>query len=96
MLLGLIARLHPKYLIIDTCLSTSQEAIIEIRTESSPAGFLGQLAGFPSRGALERMLANCGFQFQYLNWRALGIQDWTGIEEHRDGARVTLRADFCG
>lgn len=100
MLLSMISRLRPKFLILDSCVSASADAIIEVKTEKTPAATAPMptmsVVGYPSRRALEMMLENCGFRARYVDWREMHIRDWSGIEDYRDGVRVTLRADFCG
>jgi hypothetical protein len=106
LLFSLIAALRPRHLIVDTCISPSPDAIITLRPEKMAAGlgvsaWHGPVArkcivGTPSRRALEMMLADAGFRTHAIDWTSMQIEDWTGIEDYRDGTRVTLRADFHG
>ena len=104
LLLSRIAALQPKHLIIDTCICTSADPVIEVRAESTdddaavfPSSgdvLKTSLVGYPSRRAIDLMLENFAFYFRYFDWQAMPISDWTSIEDYRDGLRVTLRGDL--
>lgn len=104
LLLSLIAALQPKHLILDSCILASADAVIEVRAESTddPAAVFPSstdllktsLVGYPSRRALELLLENFGFRFSYFDWVSMPVDDWSSIEDYRDGLRVTLRADL--
>jgi hypothetical protein len=101
-----ITRLRPRHLILDTLISPSPQPVIEIRTErttSDAAAVAGSsdvgdasLVGHPSRRALQMMLKNFGFRMHEFDWRSPPQDDWTGIEDYRDGARITMRCDISG
>lgn len=104
LLLSKIAALRPKHLIIDSCICTSPDPVIEVRAESTnddgavfPSSgdvLKTSLVGYPSRGAMDLMLENFAFRFRYFDWLAMPISEWTSIEDYRDGLRVTLRGDL--
>jgi hypothetical protein len=50
------------------------------------------LVGKPSRSALETMLTSYGWNFTYYDWRRAGIKKWRGLNDYRDGSRVSLVA----
>lgn len=102
MLLSEIKRLTPKYLILDTKISVSDLPVIELKTEDSKleGSALKQtyhnneqvLVGFPSKSALELMLANFGFSFSYFDWHNVGIQNWENIQDYQKNWRISLVA----
>ena len=105
-LFSLIAGLRPKHLIVDTCVASSADAIIVLKIEEMATGlgfsaWHGPVArtcvvGTPSRRALDMMLADAGFRIHTIDWQTMHIQDWSGIEDYRDGRRMTVRAEFDG
>jgi hypothetical protein len=103
-LLSQIAAFRPKHLILDTCIVPTPDPVIHVRTEitddpgavfASPVDLLEtSLVGYPSRLAIELMLTNFGFRYRYFDWLTMPVDNWSGIEDYRDGLRVTLRADL--
>lgn len=99
-LLSEIRRIKPKSLILDTGISAFKESVIEVIEEDSEDPRMAVkcydnryvLTGMPSKSALELMLRNMGFSFQYYNWNDGKIQNWYDIEEYRTGGRVSLVA----
>jgi tetratricopeptide (TPR) repeat protein len=101
LLLNEIKRINPKYLLLETTISTSEESIVEIMLESSEYEFNAieefedyrhVLVGWPSRKAIEAMLESIGFTYRFTNWRNLGITDWNTIEDFKEGSRMSLKA----
>lgn len=103
-LLGSIAALRPRHLILDTCIFPSADPVIHVRAEPThePGNVFPSLAdrlktslvGYPSRPAIELMLANFGFRFRYFDWLSMPVSSWESIEDYRDGSRITLRAEL--
>jgi len=96
-LLQEIKRLSPKYLILDTRISTFTEPVILLREDDpkKDQNAIGEqpiIAGLPSKSGLELMLNNVGFSFEYYNWHDKGITDWKSIEDYRNHNRVSLVA----
>ena len=102
-LLRKIARLEPKYLVIDTLISVNPAKIIEIRKEKidlESNGAIGEpgapsftVIGKPSKSALELMLQAVGFQpVRYYDWLNAGITRWDDLEAYYLGERVSLTA----
>jgi len=102
LLLSEIKRIAPKYLIMDTNISTNPSPIIELRVEDAKeehASIKTQdyvnhsaLVGNPSRKAMELMLKHTGFKFKFYPWLKSGIKNWKGLEDYKQGKRVTI---FC-
>jgi len=103
LLLNKIARLEPKYVILDTKVSLDPRSIIEIRRESVEDESSGAVPeagdprctviGVPSRQAIELMLSAAGFgSFSYYDWRGAGIKDWTYLDAYYRGKRISLVA----
>lgn len=102
-LLSDIQRLKPKYLILDTGVSSSNLPIIEVKeedSESEPMAIRGEydynnlaLIGIPSRSALELLLRHFGFKYTYIDWHSLGITNWEYIDDYFNGSRVSVIAE---
>jgi len=105
-LLSEIRRINPKFLILDTEISTSDKSVIELRLEDSndARNALKEqfgtsemaIAGRPSKTALELMLKNLGFGFSYYDWHSAGITNWELLEDYRNDNRITLVAKNLG
>lgn len=101
-LLSEIKRIHPMYLFLDTAVCSHKEPVIEIHKEDpqDPRNAAsGQhdsnnhvLVGTPSKKALELLLSDAGFSFEYYDWHNSTIEDWKDIEDYHDNLRVTLVA----
>jgi 2-polyprenyl-3-methyl-5-hydroxy-6-metoxy-1,4-benzoquinol methylase len=101
LLLSKIARLKPKYLILDTMINHDPRPIILLKSEDleyeGAAVRFGEdapkviLSGMPSKAALELMLSSFGWSFEYYNWHQAGIRRWDFIEEYHGGWCVTVR-----
>jgi hypothetical protein len=92
-LLAEVKRLEPKYLILDTNVSTSEYTIIEVKEENPdieansirfPADASRKaLVGYPSIAALKLMLKHLGFgNFSFYDWHS-NISDWQDLEDYR-------------
>jgi len=103
LLLNKIARLKPRYVILDTKVSLDPRSIIEIRRESVEDESSGAVSeagnprytviGVPSRQVIELMLSEAGFgSFSYYDWRGAGIKDWTYLDAYYRGKRISLVA----
>jgi len=101
-LLSEIKRLGPNYLILDTFVDPSEENLIKISVDNSkseecavPNAFNSNeqvLVGTPSKPALELMLKNLGFSYQYFDWHKQNILNWTWIGDYYLKKRITLVA----
>ncbi len=100
-ILSEIKRINPKYLILDTNISTLNNDVIEIYFEDpkhEANAYFQQtnsesvLVGKPSRFALEIMLKKLDFDIKFIDWNTLGIQNWRHIVEYYKGERITLLA----
>jgi len=100
-LLSEIKRLKPKHLVLDTMIVKDNRPIIEFWTtlskdltikvgDSSHGGEV--IRGTPSKSALELMLKNLRFDFQYYDWESAEITNWQSIEDYLNGFRVSLVA----
>ncbi|WP_202081536.1 methyltransferase domain-containing protein [Caldalkalibacillus salinus] len=95
-----IKALNPQHLILDTHISPSQQPIIKLKWEDSsgegaaidntPTGNKRVVIGHPSRSAIEMMLRDTGFSFQYFDWSTRQIKDCPQLQDYSSGQRVTL------
>jgi SAM-dependent methyltransferase len=95
-------RIGAKYLIVDTAISPASEPVIALRFESGDdarnsidygrTGNKNILVGQPSRSGLEAMLDYAGYQAEFFDWSANGVDDWTDLPDYAAHVRVTARA----
>jgi len=97
-LLSSIKKLRPRYIILDSTISNSDNPIIELKLEDihNPASAITAniaqqaIVGLPSKKAIELMLTGLGFDFSYYDWQNSGIKNWQDIEDYHRGERVSL------
>jgi hypothetical protein len=99
-----IARLRPRWLVLDTAVIKSDEPLIELRTEDSENEGNGVrravdgpgplLVGMPSLPALDMMLGSAGFDYSVSDWHSSQTGDWAGLEDYRDRRRLTIVASL--
>jgi SAM-dependent methyltransferase len=98
-LLMKIKKINPKYLIIDSLISKSPLPIIKLKMEKTNGEGAAisnnfnnnqTIIGLPSRSSLEMMLKSIGFSVVYHDWDAMNIKDWRGLQDYKNGLRVTL------
>src|SRR5712691_3625181 len=101
-LLAEIKRLEPKYLILDTNVSTSDYPIIEVKEENTDieANSIGlpadasskALVGYTSIAAMKLMLKHIGFgSFSFYDWHS-NISYLQDLEDYRKYERISLTA----
>jgi hypothetical protein len=90
-LLGNIAGMEPQWLIVDTHVSFHDGAVVELRSRrgESPPPPGSDLEGYPSRAALDAMLASFGWETQYFDWHSSGLIEAGGLDDYRSGRRVS-------
>jgi hypothetical protein len=101
LLLSKIARLKPKYIILDTFIALDPRSVIVMCKEDveieghavrvGPNASGHTVVGRPSKAALELMLSSFGWSFVYYDWNAANIRRWDNIEDYYEGQSVTLR-----
>lgn len=99
-LLSSIKKLRPHYFILDSAVSSSDSPIIELKSDNirHPGAAIKAntkeqaIVGWPSKKAIELMLADLGFEFSYYDWQCQGIVNWKDIEDYQKGARVSIVA----
>jgi hypothetical protein len=103
LLLSKIARLKPKHLILDTAIASFPGCVISVGRDDpemeahavriGPNTSRQIIVGAPSNAALELMLSNFGWTFEYYGWHQAGIHRWDTLEDYHEGERVTLRVN---
>jgi len=100
-LLSQIKRLEPYYLILDSNVLASNEPIIRVGAQGGKEGSAissentknnKTIVGKPSRKAIEIMLDNLGFSFEYYDWPNRDFSDWKFLGDYKNGMRITLVA----
>lgn len=91
-----IKRLQPRYLILDTEVTLSNDPIIRIRKETpylsdplSPDSKF--IVGRPSKRGIEMMLESVGFDYSYYDWKNSGIKDWKPLEIYSSKKSILLK-----
>ena len=89
-----LRRLRPKHIVLDTALARGRVpfAIFKAkRDDNSPQESEGQagLSAIPTEQAIRLFADFFGFRCQAVDWRTLGIADWTGIRDYERGSRGT-------
>jgi len=103
LLLNKIARLRPAHIVLDTSIDADPDCILTLRSEPISMEGSGAVAdagdperilvGWPSRSALELMLASAGFpSVKYYDWRRSGIRQWEELKDYYQGDRISLVA----
>jgi hypothetical protein len=97
MLLTLIAELQPRALIVDTNITMREAAVIELRNpvRGHPPVLGSELEGYPSRAALDAMLASFGWTYEYFDWPNAALAEDSSMQDYRAGRRVTAVVDCC-
>jgi 2-polyprenyl-3-methyl-5-hydroxy-6-metoxy-1,4-benzoquinol methylase len=103
LLLNKIARLRPTHIILDTSIDGDPDCIMGLQSEPISLEGSGAVAdagdperilvGWPTKTALELMLASAGFpSVKYYDWRGAGIRRWEELVDYYQGLRVSLVA----
>ena len=101
-LLQAAAALGPRQIIIDTHISTLEAAVIELRYDEpvkesdaipSPEGKERVIVGYPSVAAMRMVLDNLGYASELIDYAAVGVTDWSFIEDYMTGIRVSMLAE---
>jgi trehalose 2-sulfotransferase len=94
-----LERLRPKHIVLDTNIIEQKEPSLAftLRRENRPGPGGGwrfsAIDAAPSH-ALIRTLCDCfGFHCRMINWRALGITDWTAVDDYKRSRRRTYVLD---
>jgi len=97
-------RLGAKHIIVDTGVTRDGDVLIRLSLEPiddtrnsvdySRTGRSHALVGTPSRSALIAMLSHAGYDVEFFDWHDANVEDWSDIQEYRDGTRTTLRASL--
>jgi len=96
-------RLNPEHIIFDTHTSTLDKPVIELKKMKlkNPNAFIGRitvrlknqiLEGWPSKSALELMLEQIGYDYEYYDWFNQGINNWERLDDYKRRIRFTLVA----
>jgi SAM-dependent methyltransferase len=93
-LLTRIALTDPALVLLDTKISQLDGALVELRSPlgGSPPVGIDTVEGYPTRSALDVMVASLGWKASYLDWHAEGL-DGAEMDDYVEGRRVTLIAE---
>jgi hypothetical protein len=90
-LLSAIAEREPRTVIVDTNVSLMPGVVVEVRAPlaGNPPPPGAQLEGWPTKGALDAMLASLGWTFEYFDWLGSGLAAAEKMDDYRAGRRVS-------
>jgi len=100
-LLSQIKRLEPYCLILDSNVLKSDQPIIRVGAQGGKEGSAissentknnKTIVGIPSKSAIEIMLDNMGFSFEYFDWPNKDFNDWKFLGDYKNGRRISLVA----
>jgi trehalose 2-sulfotransferase len=95
-------RLRPKHIVLDTKITGQKEPSIAftLRQEGSPGPKggrrLASIDAAPNHALIKILCDWFGFHCRLINWRALGITDWTGVDDYKRNRRRTYVLDWTG
>lgn len=104
LLVGLMARLEPKLIVLDSRLVDTDELLITLHHEdtSNPLNGIGAeervLVGIPSRGAVAALAERHGYTTRHIDWNAADIPDHHHLNDYlrRDRFTVVLEPIAAG
>ena len=80
-----LSRLKPKHVILDTRIAPGHGAVARFGVTT---GRNGAIISTPNHEAIE-FLCGTDFKWRLVDWQALGIADWTGVQDYaRDSHRT--------
>lgn len=98
-LFGHIHSLRPKHVILDTDISRGEGPIVrftaKLRDESAPKGTrrYGSILTTPNHELITFLCEYFGFRWRLIDWRSMGITDWTGVHDYERDRRRTYVLD---
>jgi len=94
-----LQRLRPKFVLLDTAVAAAARGpVLRFalrRPAAGPANHLRPATGSdnlickPSHGLIALLCEVFGFHYRAIDWRAMGITDWTGLHDYERGQRRT-------
>jgi LPS sulfotransferase NodH len=90
-----LRRLRAKHVILDAAIArgTTPIAAFKLGNQAEPArnvaGRLAPIIAVPNHELIMLLCDYFGFQWRLVDWRALGITDWTGLHDYERGSRRT-------
>lgn len=96
-----LRRLRSKHIILDTALARGRVsfAVFKVkRNNTGPQEAEGQsgLSAVPTEQTIRLFADFFGFRCHAVDWRTLGIADWTGIHDYERGSRGTYLLERIG
>jgi hypothetical protein len=80
-----MSRLQPKHVVLDTRIAQGHGPIARFTVTT---GRNGAIVATPNHELIE-FLCEAEFRWRLINWQAMGITDWTGIQDYaRDSHRT--------
>jgi 2-polyprenyl-3-methyl-5-hydroxy-6-metoxy-1,4-benzoquinol methylase len=92
---GYLYRLGPRHVILDTTVSRGEGPIVRfalmVRDPSAPKGTRrhGAIASIPNHDLMAFLSDYFHFGWRLIDWQAMGITDWSGIQDYERGRRCT-------
>lgn len=84
-----LKRLRPKHVIIDTGIVAGEGPILRFSLEMDPRRAANRLFASPNHPLIMFLCEVFDFRWRLIDWRAMGINDWTGIHDYERDYRRT-------
>jgi hypothetical protein len=98
-LFGYFERLRPKHVILDTGISRGEGPVtrfaLKLRDESAPkaTGRYAAILATPNHEMITLLCEYFKFRWRLIEWKTMGIADWTGIHDYERDRRRTYVLD---
>ena len=83
----LLARLQPKHSILDTGIVRGEGPLIRFVVEMDNVRAVNHIVGLPNHPLIMFLCDAFGFRWRLIEWRALGLNDWTGVHDYERDQR---------
>jgi trehalose 2-sulfotransferase len=84
-----LRRLRPARILLDTGIVQGEGPIVRLTVEMDQARGVNNVLGTPNHGLIMFLCDAFGFRWRLIDWRALGISNWTGIGDYQHDRRRT-------
>jgi hypothetical protein len=84
-----LKRLRPARIILDSGIVQGEGPIVRFAVEMDQARGVNSMLGTPNHRLIMFLCDAFGFRWRLIDWRALGISNWTGIGDYQHDRRRT-------
>jgi trehalose 2-sulfotransferase len=88
-----LKRLCPKRIILDTGIAVGEGPIIRFTLDMDLGLEMNRILAVPNHALIMFLCEAFGFRWRLIDWRTMGINDWTGIHDYERDQRRTYVLD---